>query len=106
MDHVAEDILGITKKSISHVSYDDPGWRITDNDGNPIPSEKLPFNIVKKTRKNVYGILHMIVTEEQQKKFLHINAAPVLDEHDNFLYMVASIEDITQKKQDEIELDT
>ncbi len=104
-NHVAKNILGISKKILNQAKYDDLEWNITDYNENPIPREKLPFYIVKKTKKNIYGIQHVIVKENQPKKFLSVNAAPVLDEHENFLYMVASLEDITQKKQNEMELD-
>ena len=56
----AEVILGLKKKTIISRSYNDPEWKITDFKGNKFHDEKLPFQIVKTTKKPVIDLKYAI----------------------------------------------
>jgi len=95
----AENILGLNKSEIKGRTYDDIKWKITDFEGNPFPSDQLPFNLVKKTQKPAYDIKHAIEWPHGEKKLLSINAAPLFDQEGNFNGAVTTISDITEKKK-------
>ncbi|KQC15101.1 MAG: hypothetical protein APR63_12740 [Desulfuromonas sp. SDB] len=95
----AIDILGLTKNQLSHVLYNDPGWHITDFNGNPYPEEKLPFNLVKKNNQPVYDIRHTITKPDGDKIYLSINGSPVYNKQDEFNGMIATVEDITRQEK-------
>ncbi|UYP47098.1 Adaptive-response sensory-kinase SasA [Candidatus Lokiarchaeum ossiferum] len=100
----AKQILNLRKTSPNPMKYDSPEWLIEDINGEPLPNNKLPFQIVKSTQKPVFNIIHSIRYKSQKRKILSINASPIFDSAGNFDGMIASIEDITKKLQDEAEL--
>ena len=97
----AEQILGLVKEKITSRTYDAPLWNHTDLDGSPLPDEKQPFNIVKRSLNTVLNIQHGITWPDGTVVILSINASPIKDNHGKFNGMVASIEDITKQKQAE-----
>jgi PAS domain S-box-containing protein len=104
VNECAEKVLGLKKDGISQLSYNDPGWRITDFEGNPFPDEKLPFQIVRATQKPAYDIRHAIQWPDGRRVLLSINAIPLLDENGEFSGMVNTLEDVTQQTLAEVEL--
>ncbi len=95
----AEEILGLSRSEITNRTYDEPAWRHTDLDGSPFPDEKQPFNQVKESLGTVYDVQHGITWPDGKTVFLSINGAPLLDEEGGFQGMVASLEDITRRRE-------
>lgn len=93
----AERIFKLNKKELTSRKFNDKAWQIRDLDGGPFPDEKLPFHIVKNTRKPVSDIRHAIIGPKGIKRLLSINAEPLMDEQNNFNGIVAVIEDITER---------
>lgn len=89
----------------THSTYDAPMWRATDYDGNPWPDEKQPFTIVMRTKQPVYDVRHAIEFEDGHRVYLAINGAPLFDEDGEVSKVVFTIEDYSQRKhwQDELE---
>jgi PAS domain S-box-containing protein len=85
-------ILGIPRERIIGVDMNDPKWAFTDFDGQPLPSENLPFNIVKRTLQPVFNVEHAVLGENGVPTYLSINAAPQFDEEGVFNGVVISIE--------------
>jgi PAS domain S-box-containing protein len=85
-------------------SYDAPLWNHTDLDGSPLPDEKQPFNIIKKSLKTALNIQHGITCPDGTVVILSINASPLKGHNGEFNGMIASIEDITEYKLAEKEL--
>jgi PAS domain S-box-containing protein len=97
----AEKVFGLTKKAITDRRYDSPDWKITSVDGGPWPDEAQPFTIVMRTGKSVHDIRHAIQHPNGKRVILSINASPVIDETGKAHGMVASVEDITKKVEDD-----
>jgi PAS domain S-box-containing protein len=93
----AEKVLGLKKGDIMRRTYNDPLWKITDFEGKPFPNKNLPFTVVKRTGKPVFGVRHAIELPDGKKVFLSINATPLFNEKKEFTALVASLEDITDK---------
>jgi PAS domain S-box-containing protein len=100
----AEEILGLEKENLTSTTYDAPLFNHTDLDGSPLPDEKQPFNIIKKTLKTVLNIQHGITWPDGTLVILSINATPIKDNKGHFGGMIASIEDISERKQAEEKL--
>ena len=97
----AEQILSLVKEEITSRTYDAPLWKHTDLDGSPLPDEKQPFNIVKKSLNTVFDVQHGITWPDGGVVILSINAAPIKDSKGQFNGMIASIEDISELKKAE-----
>jgi PAS domain S-box-containing protein len=92
---VAEKLFGISKKQITSRTFDAQAWQIQDFDGGEIPSEKLPFSMVKKTYEPVYNVQHAIVTNDK-KLYLNISGAPLFDIEGRFYGAVFCAVDMTE----------
>jgi len=95
----AEHILGLVKDEITARTYDAPLWNHTDIDGLPLPDEKQPFNIVKKTGETAFDVRHGITWPDGTVVILSISATPLKDDQGHFDGMLATIEDITENKK-------
>lgn len=98
----AEQILGLKRGEISERAYNSPSWRITDEAGQNMPDDQLPFAQVKAHRSAVFGVRHAIEQPDGTRTFLSVNAAPLLSQQEEFEGMVAAIEDITERRMSEI----
>jgi PAS domain S-box-containing protein len=97
----AERILGLTRATITERSYNDPKWKIASVDGSPFSDEDLPFSRVMKNGQAVYDVEHAIVYPNGRRIVLSINATPMHDAQGELAGMIASITDITDRKQSE-----
>jgi PAS domain S-box-containing protein len=97
----AEQVLGLAKDEIVKRTYNAPEWRITDYDSGPFPDEELPFRRVMDTGQAVFDVCHAIERPDGRQVYLSINAAPLFDEAGQVDGMVATVEDITDRKQAE-----
>jgi len=100
----AERLLGIKRKEIVSRAYDAPAWEVTDFDGRPMRSEELPFARVQATSQALFGAELAIRGPDGQRLFFLVNAAPLRDERGEFDGIVASLEDISQRRRTEAEL--
>ncbi|MBN2385480.1 MAG: GAF domain-containing protein [Anaerolineales bacterium] len=103
-NQLAEKVLGLKKSEITSCHYDAPAWRITDYDGNPFPEEDLPFNQVRRTGQLVQRVHHTIEHPDGRRVYLSINAAPLFDADGQLNGMVASLADVTERREAEQEL--
>lgn len=101
----AELLLGASKDEITERSYNSPTWKHTDYDGNPWPDAQQPFVQVMQTRQPVWDVRHAIQWSDGRMIYLSINGAPLLDENGEINRVVFTVEDYSQRKhqQDELE---
>ncbi|MFZ5570304.1 MAG: chemotaxis protein CheB [Thermodesulfobacteriota bacterium] len=93
----ARNLFNLQKEELHGRAFNAPAWKITDYDGNSLPDEQLPFEIVRRTCKPVFNIRHAVEDSAGNRLLLTINASPLFDETGTFDGMVAVIEDITEK---------
>ncbi len=94
----AEEILGISKKDITALTYDAPSWKHTDYDGNPWLNDQQPFVRVMQTKQAVWDVRHAIETDTGKRIYLAINGAPIFDETGEISKVVFTVEDYTERK--------
>ncbi|MBN1614367.1 MAG: PAS domain S-box protein [Deltaproteobacteria bacterium] len=103
-NHAAERILGVTREEILTRSYNAAAWKIATAEGKPFSDQDLPFAMVLRTGKPVFGIEHAIEHANGQRIILSINASPLISRTGEVLSVVASLIDITAQKRMEQEL--
>jgi len=87
----AEKVFGITQKEVLNRNFDASRWKITGLNGNPIPSEELPFAVIKRTGKRVSDFRHFIEIPGKKKVLLSIYGSPVVTADGQFDGAVFSI---------------
>ncbi len=97
----AEKILGLSVSGVTERVYNDPAWKITTVDGDYFPENQLPFFLVKQTNAPVSGIEQVIEHPDGQQTTLSINAVPLHDGLNNFIGMIATLTNITERKKAE-----
>ena len=93
----AQKILGLSKNEILSRSYDDEKWTIKDIEGATLPSEELPFALVKKTKEPVFNIKHSIQSEGKEPILLSVNMTPLFNSEGQFDGAVGNLKDITSE---------
>lgn len=101
-NHHAQQLLGLKRSDINKKRFDSPDWSIADEEGNEIMPEDLPFSIVVRTKKPIYGFIHYIIRKTDKKKvLLSISGAPVFDENGAVMAVIFAIIDITINREEE-----
>ncbi|HAL56241.1 MAG TPA: hypothetical protein DCP63_07155, partial [Bacteroidetes bacterium] len=95
----AENILGLTHATITSRAYNDPAWKIRAVGGGRFSEEELPFTKVRQTRQPVFAVEHGIEYPDGRFRVLSINAAPLLEGNGEFSGMIASLIDITERRE-------
>ena len=94
----AEEVLGLEPKNVSERTYNDPKWDITDEEGDPIPDEELPFRQVRDTGEPIYGYRHTVEWGDGTRKTLLVNGAPLFNGDGEIESTVFALTDITDRK--------
>jgi PAS domain S-box-containing protein len=100
----AESVLGLKADEVTQRGYNDPEWELEEPNGEPIPEEELPFRQVRDTGEPIYDRKHAITWPDGSRKILTVNAAPLFDETGAVESVVASVSDITDRRERQQEL--
>lgn len=103
-NRAAKHILGIRKDELEGKYYQSQEWHQIDDEGNPIPPDRLPLAIAMREQRPVDAIEHWIVSLDGEKKWLSVNAAPLFDEYGKLCGALAGFQDFTERKQAEAAL--
>jgi len=95
----AEEVLGLMPSDLQKRSYDDPGWKHTTLEGDPLPDAAQPFRMVKETNAPVYDVRHGIEWPDGHRRVLSINGAPLQAADGSLTGAVFVVEDVTDEYQ-------
>ncbi len=92
----AERLLGLARSEVEGRRYDDPIWRPTTLQGDPVPPEGMPFRLALDSGRPVRDVRHAIERPDGTRRILSINAAPFQrDGEAGDMMVVTSFIDIT-----------
>ncbi len=74
-------------------------WNIVDENGDPIPSEDLPFDRAVATGEPQYARELCVERPDGERMWLSVNVAPLQDDAGAIEYLVCALENITQRKE-------
>ncbi|MGQ9683945.1 MAG: PAS domain-containing protein, partial [Anaerolineae bacterium] len=101
----SEKILGLTADEIRARSSTDAQWNILHEDGGPCPVEEYPINRTFRTGQAVQDVVMGVIHPRLGLRWLSINARPIhVLGTDHSLGVVASFQDITERRRVEAEL--
>ncbi|MFC7239081.1 PAS domain S-box protein [Saliphagus sp. GCM10025317] len=103
----AEDILGRDREEIESVAYDDPRWRLTDADGNPLSGEETPFMRVIETGEPIFDMEIGLGRPDGERIWVTVNGAPLDADGDgsDATGAVLALTDVTDQKRLESEFE-
>ncbi|MBK8901315.1 MAG: PAS domain S-box protein [Anaerolineaceae bacterium] len=98
----AERILGITPQQLQGRNVLDPTWLAIREDGTPFRGEDYPLIVTLKTGQPLSGAVMGLTHPDGQLHWISINSQPLVNPGEERPYAaVASLTDITARKQDE-----
>ncbi len=101
----ATELLGLSEEQMNGKMAIDPQWRFIFEDGNTIPIEQYPVNLIVSTGQPIKNIISGVVRPTSNDLvWLSINGFPVHGSNGKLEEIVISFIDITGRKKVEIEL--
>ncbi len=100
----AEEVLGLGKSALIGRAYNDPEWKITGLQGNPLPDEQLPFRQVMASGQPLFDFHCAILWPDGRRVLLSINSTPLFDDAGEVPGVISTVEDITKKVELENQL--
>lgn len=97
-NELGAELLGQTRDAVVQRTYDAAQFNATALDGTPLPHERLPFFRVIHSGEAVRGIEYCIERADGVRVALRINCAPIKNERGEIKWVVASFEDITERR--------
>ncbi|MDY0361855.1 MAG: PAS domain S-box protein [Desulforegulaceae bacterium] len=91
------DILELDIEEIKSRYFHDRAWDIRDFNLNKLDESEYIFNILKKEKKVLNDIKHVITNGNNKTIYLSFNATPIIGDDGEVEMFVASLEDVTQK---------
>ncbi|WP_336342689.1 PAS domain S-box protein [Halalkalicoccus ordinarius] len=101
----AQSIFGCSESEILARSHDDERWNAVDGNGDPLDPEQLAFARVKRTGTPVFDEEVGIDRSDGRRVWLSSNCAPLFDGDGEFDGAVYALEDVTDRRRLEKELD-
>jgi|GEM_PF-4667077 len=92
----AEIVLGIPKEEITRRSYNDPRWKPSEVDGNPLEDEQFPFRQVMKSGAPVNDVRHSIEKPDGTRVIISVNAKPIHKKDGKINNVLVALRDITE----------
>ena len=96
---MAQRIIGRDENDLKERTYNDERWQNLKEDGTELPLEEHPIFVVLRTGKPVYDREIGIVRPGQDKLYISINAAPLVDEQQKITGGIVTFTDVTARRK-------
>ena len=100
----AETILGVDREDLLGEVLDESMWVAYGPDGDPLPDEAFPLNVVLRTGEPTFGTEMSIRRADGRHIWMSVSAAPLVDERGDIERVVVGFEDITDRREREADL--
>lgn len=104
MNDRAERLLGVDAESVSGRPYEAAGLTAFDEDDEALSSDRHPVERVFRTEEAVRDQEHRIELADGTRRWVSLNAAPVVDSDGELDQVVVSVGDVTELKESERQL--
>lgn len=96
---MAEEIMDVSLNDLKNRHYNDEKWTNERLDGSVLPREEHPLFVVLNTQLPVYDHEVAIAKPFGEKRYISINAAPLLNEVDQLTGGIISFTDVTKRRK-------
>ena len=97
----AERILGLTRDQMAGRTSLDPRWKAIHEDGAPFPGETHPAVVTLRTGKTFRGVVMGVHRPDGTVRWISVNSAPIPGPSGSPYVVVATFEDVTERKRAE-----
>ncbi|MBI1247277.1 PAS domain S-box protein [bacterium] len=101
MNTALEKMLRVGRKDVLGKGILSVKWDVYDMSGQPLPPEKRPFAIVKRTAMPIYDFCMQFQFGPESYAIVSNNGAPLFDEDQRFAGAVFALTDITERIESE-----
>ncbi len=93
----AEKVMRFTKEELLKKSFIASKFKLLDLEGNPIPKDELPFQIIMQTKKPLFDYHATFNLAKDKNILLSINGTPLIGSNGNIENIIFTVDDITEK---------
>jgi PAS domain S-box-containing protein len=93
----ATEAIGLPREEMEKLTYDHPKWKTEDYEGRPLTYDQLAVSTVLRTKRPLIGHRQAINVEGNRRRYLLLNAAPVLNQQGEVESVVCAIQDVTRQ---------
>ena len=103
---MAQNLLGLSSKEINGRLSNDPIWHFSNENGNYLPSDQFPVNIVLRTQRKLRNYVVKVHRHKYEDEiWVLVNADPVFNKEGEISQVIVTFIDITERKTAETELE-
>lgn len=93
----AQKMLGLSQTQLTGKTATDPVWVFVDEDGETLPIEKYPVNLVLETKKIFKNrIIGVVQSTNKKIVWVRVNGVPIFDSFGHLTEVVISFVDVTE----------
>ncbi len=93
----AEKVLHFPKEELLKKSFVASKFKLIDTEGNPMPRDRFPFQIIMQTKKPLFDYQATFNFAKDENIRLSINGTPLIGSNGNIENIIFTVEDITEK---------
>lgn len=93
----AEKVLHFQKEELLKMSFIASKFKLYDSEGNLIPKDELPFQIIMQTKRPLFDYHASFNLAKDAHILLSINGTPLIGSNGNIENIIFTVEDITEK---------
>ena len=93
----AEKVLHYPKEELLKKSFIASKFKLIDSEGNPIPKQELPFQIIMQTKKPLFDYHATFNLAKDENILLSINGTPLIGTNGKIENIIFTVDDITEK---------
>ncbi|MBI2939527.1 MAG: response regulator [Chloroflexi bacterium] len=99
-----ERLLGLPHDAIVSRRYDDPSWKVSTPEGQPVPMDRGLFARIVQTGQPLHGVERTIERADGGKITVSVNIAPLHDSAGATTGAVVTVDDVTERRRAEQQL--
>ncbi len=94
----AEKVLRYPKTELFHLNIKTSNFEFRYLNGNLIPKDQLPFQVIKNTKKALFDYRATIILPNKKNILISINGTPLIGDDGEIENIIFTVEDITERE--------
>ncbi len=93
----AKLLLDNLQDPVETLNWQTPGASWTDWDGSPLKADQMPLRRIMQIRKPISDIRLALARPQGRRTLLSANCAPIFDDNNQIIGMIAALQDVSQR---------